>query len=198
MMAQWFKENWKVLDADENFSVSRYKLYDDRMRSASGKILARILLAEYLKCPIGDIRIKKGKYGKPIVDSACGQDILQYNVSHSGDMVALAFTKVRAVGIDIEEQKSIPEYRELAENFFTLEESSRIMKEKNIDLFFQYWTAKEAYVKALGLGLYKDFKSFYIEGQKVFDNGRLEDKWVILSAHKAEKYFISVAVEKGV
>lgn len=195
-MQQWILVNWNVMEPEDRTAVSKYRYYDDCMRSAAGRLLARTLLAEYSELPVNQIRVRREKYGKPIMESSLGRNLIKYSVSHSGEMVVLAFTKGGSIGIDIEEQKRIPEYKDLASNIFAPEESSRIIKSKNSGLFYTYWTAKEAYLKALGLGLSKSLKSFYIEGTKVIDNGQLKNCWKIIPIKSVNGYCISIAVER--
>lgn len=195
MLEQWLIKNWTVMGTEDRTAVSRYRFTDDRIRSAAGRILSRVLLAEYSGLPLSSIRIKREKYGKPVMDSNIGR-IIKHSVSHSGEVVALAFSRDGRIGIDVEEKREIPEYKDLARNFFTTGESIKIIKSENDDLFYEYWTAKEAYVKALGTGLSKSLKSFYIEGTYIFDHKKLQKDWVIFSVNKADGYSVSVAVEK--
>lgn len=195
IIKQWVLKNWSVMDTDDKTAVMRYQFTDDRLRSAAGRILSRILLAEYSGLPLNSIRIIREKYGKPVMDSEIGK-IIKHSISHSGEVVALAFSREGRIGIDVEEKRDIPEYRELARNFFTAGESNKIIISENNDLFYKYWTAKEAYTKALGTGLSKSLKSFYIEGTTIFDHKISQKDWEIFSVDRAEGYCVSVAVEK--
>ena len=62
----------------------------------------RQLLAGYLACPLGDLRFELGPLGKPRLLARNSTD-LRFNVSHSGELVQLAFSRRREVGVDVEQ-----------------------------------------------------------------------------------------------
>ena len=75
----------------------------------------------------------------------------------------LVFGRNVQVGVSVQVIKQIQEYQRLAENYFSPEEAAVVIRQNNIESFFEYWTAKEAYVKAIGCGFYKDFDSFSVK-----------------------------------
>ncbi|MCD6091871.1 MAG: 4'-phosphopantetheinyl transferase superfamily protein, partial [Bacteroidales bacterium] len=84
-----------------------------------------------------------------------------FNISHSGDYVVVAFSDC-AVGIDIEKNKG--DRLKVAKRFFTKEELEDLFAysgiEKQIDYFYQLWTLKESYMKAIGKGISMSLSSF--------------------------------------
>ncbi|MBM6804467.1 4'-phosphopantetheinyl transferase superfamily protein, partial [Mediterraneibacter glycyrrhizinilyticus] len=153
----WIVNHWSLLEKPDEIYVERFKVQEDRFRSAAGKIITKLLASKYLHIPLNCISIRTGNYGKPEIVLGKSPH-LAFSISHSGDYVVLAFGLKRVIGVDVEQVKELPEYLELAQHFFTQEESSEI---KEIRHFYNYWTAKEAYVKALGVGLQKPLDSFY-------------------------------------
>lgn len=172
-------ENWvqcykKILPQEEWQYVSRFISHEDCMRSAVGKVLIRKLLSQYMNISEETVVISKNRYGKPYVD---GTTPIHFNISHSGEIVMAAVSKEMVVGIDVEKISELPEYNLLTENFFALNEWRSIASAGSIELFYEYWTAKEAYVKAVGMGLSKALDSFEIIGKsKIIDSGQ-QVKW---------------------
>lgn len=173
-LEHWVRHYQKILSEEEREYVNHFNNHEDRMRSAVGKILIRKLLAQYMNISEETVVISKGRYGKPYIDNEVS---IQFNISHSGKMVLAAVSREIIVGIDIEKISQLPEYISLAEHYFTVNEWKNIAAADSIELFYDYWTAKEAYVKAVGMGLSKDFRSFWIIGSSVIDNSAQQIPW---------------------
>lgn len=108
----------------------------------------RVLLGHYLDLAPARVQIDLGPQGKPQVVG------LEFNLSHSGDLVAYAFGPV-AVGIDVEQRRSL-DAAALVKRFFAPEEWQawqELPVAERETAFFQAWTIKEAYLKAIGTGL---------------------------------------------
>ncbi len=84
------------------------------------------------------------KLGKPYLE---GFPDFQFNISHSGDLCAVAFADC-PVGVDIETHREVN--LKIAERYFSKREKDYV--NNNIS-FFYVWTRKEAYLKMLGIGL---------------------------------------------
>lgn len=115
-----------------------------------------------------------GKYGKPSNGEHGGPSIggeVDFNISHSGQMVACAIGKGSRVGIDIEK---VDERRHLLnfEGYFFEEEWERIMSSEDVyGAFYEYWTKKEAALKADGRGLSVSLKRVRVSGERVSIDG---------------------------
>lgn len=116
----------------------------------------RMLIGRYLVQPPQDIVFTYSKYGKPALPLLQDGSNLQFNVSHSGGLALLAFCWDAAVGIDVERKRPLPHSEQIAERFFS-EQENQIFKslpaEQRSPAFFNGWTRKEAYIKAIGEGL---------------------------------------------
>ncbi len=186
---------WNIIEDDEKSELLRYKNIEDCMRSLTGKILSRKLLSNYLGTSIQNIRIVKGKYGKPYMHSIQGYDEIRFSISHSNEFVVLAFTEFGSIGVDIEENKEFPQILRKLSNSEINEQTVLSNEDKfQNKIFYDEWTAKEAYVKALGLGLQKDLRTICIQGDKVFECGELMRSWKIISVNAVRGYSLSVAV----
>lgn len=193
-LLSWITYYEKIMSPQEQEYVSRFENYDDRMRSAAGKILTRKLLSHYMNISQEKIKVSKSKYGKPILENN-HEFSLNFNVSHSGKVVLVAMTRGRIVGIDVESQHSMPDYLSLAKNFFTDKEFEIISNVNNEELFLDYWTAKEAYVKAIGMGLNKELNSFEIRGNKIIDSEEEASKWIRRKVYMPEGYIANMVYE---
>lgn len=113
----------------------------------------RYLLGSYLDSHPASIRFIHGSRGKPALASAAA---LQFNITHSGALAAVALTTECPIGIDVELIRPVSDMERIAGCFFCMEEAEEIMslppKERD-RAFFRCWTRKEAYVKAIGYGL---------------------------------------------
>jgi 4'-phosphopantetheinyl transferase len=81
---------------------------------------------------------------------------VEFNLSHSGILALYAFTSGRPVGIDVELIRQIPDVNDLAERFFSPTEIASLrvlLLDRRSLAFLACWTRKEAFIKALGLGL---------------------------------------------
>jgi phosphopantetheine--protein transferase-like protein len=78
-----------------------------------------------------------------------------FNVSHSGEYVLVAARKGR-IGVDLEKIREVREMKKLVERYFHPEETAAWLdaaEGRKTDVFFRLWTAREAAMKCLGLGL---------------------------------------------
>jgi 4'-phosphopantetheinyl transferase len=95
-------------------------------------------------------------HGKPALADADTTGMLQFNLSHSGEIALYAVACERQIGIDIERLRPFSELEQIAKRFFSnreYEELRALSPSQQHDAFFRYWTLKEAYVKATGQGL---------------------------------------------
>ncbi|MFP4222159.1 MAG: 4'-phosphopantetheinyl transferase family protein [Phormidium sp.] len=144
-------EDESVLTGAERERARRYRRQEDRHRFVLTRSWLRRLLGVYLDQDPAGLRVETTPEGKPFL---AGFPVL-FNLSHSGDWALLGFCRDRPLGVDVEAHRSVP-VLSLARRFFqtsevaTLEGLPPAEQER---LFFEYWTAKEAYLKATGEGL---------------------------------------------
>lgn len=143
---------------DRRKKVDAFKLAKDRRLSLAAEVLLRHALksAGYDGTPSG---FKYGENGKPYLS---GTDI-HFNISHSGDFAVCAVSKAE-VGCDIEKEET-PNLK-VAKRFFSADEYVDIIAESTLkrqrELFFRYWTLKESFVKATGLGMKMPLDAFSV------------------------------------
>lgn len=121
--------------------------------------LLRRILADCLNTPPASLCFSRNAQGKPFLEHSD----LEFNVSHSRDRLLIAVTAGRAVGIDIEFRRGGLPMESIAKRWFAPEERLFFQSlEHPEEGFFEIWAKKEAFVKALGKGIYKDLKTFAV------------------------------------
>ncbi|MHA7059716.1 4'-phosphopantetheinyl transferase family protein [Aquimarina sp. M1] len=146
--------------------VYKYRRWQDRYNFLIGRLL--VYLGHYLFCgsPLEFNRFLKDPYGKPFLKDSS----MHFNISHSGNKVVCIFSK-QAIGIDIEEIQDI-EFS-LFENVFLDREMEQI-RDLGIAKFYEYWTKKEAIIKAIGKGMSISLLDINVENESTVYNN---DKW---------------------
>jgi len=146
-----------TLTAAELVRVRRYRFEEDRRRSIVARASLRLHLSRYSGEPAAGILIVGEAGEKP---QAPGTGI-QFNVSHAGDLVSLAFSAAAPVGVDIERVRPVRDAAGIAARFFSAAEQRVMASAVEAEgTFFQIWTAKEAVVKGTGQGLASDLGAF--------------------------------------
>jgi 4'-phosphopantetheinyl transferase len=145
-----------LLDCDELRRLHGFRFAEDRARFAVAHGLVRLILASYTGVEPGRLRFHLGPHGKPHLSLRLPAVPPQFNASHSGDLLLIAVSGGRPVGIDIERIRSDLDWRPLAERICTPRERAwlyRLPAAERVNAFFRCWVRKEAYVKLRGDGL---------------------------------------------
>lgn len=146
----------KLLGAHERDRASRFRFARDREQYVVAHGVQRWLLGHYTAQPAASLRFDFGPAGKPFLLPAMGSQAVEFNLSHSGDLVLLAVTESTPVGVDVERWSPEVEFAELIERFFSPNECVAfrgLPPEQHCAAFFACWARKEAYIKATGLGV---------------------------------------------
>jgi 4'-phosphopantetheinyl transferase len=143
-----------LLSDDERQREQRFYFDGDKERFVIGRALARLQLSRYLGGDPRDWALVTNRYGRPELAAPTIPPI-GFNVSHTPGLVACAVTATADVGVDVEfVNRRLTD--NIAERFFAPREVAdlRALDEAaQARVFFDYWTLKEAYIKARGLGL---------------------------------------------
>lgn len=142
-----------LLSAEERAHLGGYRFRDAAERYVITRSLVRAVLSERLGTSPRDIPVTRTDTGKPIV-----ADAVHFNVSHSGNLVLLAVSASRAVGVDVERKRSIPRVDAMAARWLSAGERAALdgILRDGIDrseAFLRVWSLKEARIKALGVGI---------------------------------------------
>jgi 4'-phosphopantetheinyl transferase len=155
MAASGFAKLRQILSPEEQERADRFHFEVDRRRSVIGRGYLRLLLGEILDLPANKLQFEYDEFGKPSLTPGQGLP-LQFNVSHSGDLILIAITVGRAVGVDVERIRTDLDPDSIAARFFSANECkilASLAGPVRYQAFFVCWTRKEAYLKARGIGL---------------------------------------------
>jgi 4'-phosphopantetheinyl transferase len=122
----------------------------------------RYLLGKYLQQEPVAIRFVAGAQGKPLLEEEAS---VEFNITHSGDLAAMAFSSRCPVGIDLERIRPFARLEQIARHFLSAEEASEITSLDGAEqrgAFYRCWTRKEAILKATGEGLSASLDSFRV------------------------------------
>ncbi len=139
--------------------IGRFRRWQDAQRTLFSQLLLRAVAAESLRISPEFLSFANEKQGKPVLASHAG---FHFNLSHSGSWVACA-SGDSPLGVDVEHLRPLdPDLLESvlsAEERLTMEACPAAGQARQ---FFLYWTVKESYGKALGLGLSLPFRSLTV------------------------------------
>ncbi len=196
-----------LLSSDEQTRAARFAFDRDRQRFTLSHGLLRIILAWHMGTEAPHLQFARGAHGKPTVSCAfAASQEIQFSLSHSGDYAVVAVATGRAVGVDLELRRPSVETLKLAQRFFAAGESQvmeKVQGEAQQRLFYQYWTAKEAYLKGRGVGLSLGLDRFEIlfdeqssaARVRLVDSGTLDLAWCVRSLPVPDHLAGALAVE---
>lgn len=185
-----------LLYSEEQARAKRFisDILTERYEIAQGAL--RVILAHYLGGRPEDIRYRFGPYKKPFLCESVSP--VQFNLSHSNDMVLIAVSTKDEVGVDVELMRK----NSLAESILTLgelEAFNSLPQERQEEAFYSAWTHKEALLKLLGTGLYRDMKQLEVPLYPVTDRYTLfvdEKQCSLKSFYVGTNYIGAVASYK--
>ena len=179
-----------MLSESERQRASRFTFERDRKRFVAARATLRRLLATRLGVRPEEIELVYGKYGKPALGGRFAGSELRFNVSHCDDLAVYAFASGREVGVDVEAVRWFADADDVAARFFSQTENDAYASLDSLDKpsgFFNCWTRKEAFIKAIGDGLNHPLQSF---------DARRISGWEIESFVPAPGFIAAVATEK--
>jgi 4'-phosphopantetheinyl transferase len=157
------ERTYSMLAEPEKQRAERYRFPRLRDSFVLSRGALRRLIAGYADTSPERIEFAYGSHGKPSL--AAPESRLSFNLSHSGDLAAYAFTVDGELGIDIEHASRTLDFEGLASRFFGREECQDLVslpEASRAEAFFRCWVRKESYIKALGGGLSIPLDSFRV------------------------------------
>ncbi len=152
----------RLLSDEERAREARYLFERNRHEHRVAHAMVRLMLSRVAGVDPLAWRFVAGERGKPhIAEPACD---LRFNLSHTDGMVALLLSEGADVGVDVENTARRSDTVAIADRFFAAPEVSELRAlpaAAQRDRFFEYWTLKEAYIKARGLGLALPLGAFW-------------------------------------
>lgn len=194
-----------LLSDDERRRAASYLRDEDRMRFIIGRAGLRMVLASYLGVDARSLSFAARSNGKPILTAPAATSV-QFSISHSGGLVACAVGCEREIGIDVE---YTPRLRALADDahvFLSAVEEhalTGVVGPQREQRLSEYWTLKEAFLKATGEGLRSDLRRLTFEigpdlSCRCATVGRPDaQNWEFRLLRPVTEYTIAVCVERG-
>ena len=145
-----------LLSEEEHARMARLVFDRDRRAFLLTRALVRTTLSRYAAISPADWQFIANVHGRPeILDRPSGVPDLRFNISHTDGLIACAVTIGREVGVDIEHIGRHLSHDVAGRHFAPGEvtDLKRLPEEDPRRVFFDYWTLKEAYIKARGFGL---------------------------------------------
>ncbi len=153
----------ETLSADEKARARRFHFERDKRRLVARRGTLRAILGFYLAVDPNRLRFCYGRHGKSGLADGVSGGVIQFNVCSSDGVAVYAFTRIRKIGVDIEHVHDMPEMDGLAAQFFSEREYDtfrRLPKGVRKKAFYNCWTRKGAFIKAIGTGFHHPLKSF--------------------------------------
>jgi len=148
--------DWESLSAAERARAAGFAFEADRARFVAGRAVLRRILATILDADAAALSLSQGRFGKPYLMNGGAPHPLRFNLSHSGNLVAVACCWEREVGIDIQHRREIAEPELDVLIGFALDGEGAGLEalphSRRLDEFYRRWTRREAALKAKGFG----------------------------------------------
>lgn len=152
---------WASLSDDERDRAERMKDAGTRRRFVTARACLRSALERLTHVAAREIRFDYGRRGKPLLPGGPS-----FSLSHSGERVLIAVSARGRVGVDVERIRPVRRLEALAARWLAPGERAWLAAagEGGVEAaFFDVWTRKEAFAKALGSGLATPFRSFSVD-----------------------------------
>ena len=194
----------RPLSSDEWERANRFRFDKHRRQYVVGRGALRTLVAAYTGTRPERVQFRYGDRGKPYLADPAGD--LELNLSNSDEMALVGFVRGVEIGVDIEFLKPMPDCEQISERFFSESERAVLRAQpadRKEEAFFNCWTRKEAYLKAVGTGLAVPLDSFDVtlapgEPPRMLTlegNAERAARWYFEHFRPAENYIGALAIE---
>ena len=189
------------LAAPERGRYQRFQRSEDRQMFLLGRVMARALVGAALDLPPAAWPWREGPRGRPEI--ALAGTALHFNLAHSAGLVVCGLAAGREIGIDVEDLHRRRVEPAVVRRYCAPEEIADIEAQGDgwHDRFLHYWTLKEAYLKARGLGISVRLEEvgFRLHGPSVeiAFGGALagsDRRWTFELARPTVRHLVAVAV----
>ncbi len=155
----------QLLSADEQERHKRFHFDIHRKLYLVSHALVRTTLSRYADVAAGDWIFSEGEFGRPEVSTACDAPPLRFNLSHTEGLAACIVCLDSDCGVDVERLNRVKDLAGVAKRVLTPPELEDLLGRSGDSLegrFVDYWTLKEAYMKARGKGFQLPPRTFTI------------------------------------
>jgi len=196
-----------VLSNDEQQRWRRFQRTSDQDLFAWAHVSLRRVLSRYVLVDPRDWEFREGPHGRPEITSVLGTDLC-FNLSHTEGMMAIIVNRSFDAGVDVEKVGRVANIESVARTSFS-DAEQRLVQDappsERAAKFVEIWTLKEAYLKAQGLGISVDLKSFSFDpndpaevrlshhGGDSSRHGNAPENWFFEIFTKASNHVVAVA-----
>lgn len=196
------------LNPQELQQEPRFYFAKDRRRYLVTRALVRTVLSRYAPLSPEAWAFSTNAYGRPEIANAEVRDLqLSFNISHTHSLIVLGVTKQRALGVDVENVRTRTVSIDIADRFFAPDEVAALATvppDQQQDRFFEYWTFKESYIKARGMGLSLPLDKFsfqypHARGVNIAIHPELADdaaRWEFWQFRPTAEYLVAICAER--
>ena len=199
------QEYQSLLSSDEQERYRRFHFDRDRHHYLVAHALLRKALSAYVDVDPSAWQFSQNKHGRPEISGPDIEPLLRFNLTHTNGLVACVVTLESDCGIDVERLSARGNLMGIAEKMFAASEQQDLMNldgQAFLDRFFTYWTLREAYCKALGVGIAwsKSNYGFVEKGSErwgiCFDalSNEESDHWQFALTRPTSEHLLAVAV----
>jgi len=192
------------LTDEEEKKIMKFIFEKDRKCHMISRSVLKDILSRYLSIKAEDVIFTYNDYGKPFLGNKINNAEINFNLSHSGDMIIYAFSTGRSIGVDVQEIRNMDSTDDIFKRYFSDYENSifdTLPVELKTGAFYSCWTRKEAYVKAHGSGLSFPLDKFSVSFLPGKDAELLHDEfndvsgWTLKEIFSSPDYTAALAVE---
>jgi 4'-phosphopantetheinyl transferase len=189
-----------LLSADEQQRAARFAFERDRCAFVTARAAVRREIGAVLGLAPARVSLLRDANGRPHLAPEYGST-LDFNLSHSGQRVAIAFASGRRVGVDIEWHDRKATLRDLVPQVMGAREAALLQALPDAEFrrrFFEFWTRKESIVKAIGVGISYPLTEIDIPTLPVQGPVRIAtdppSAWMLHTSAPDDEYTLSVAL----
>lgn len=195
-----------LLTGDELSQMSRFYYARHRRQYLVTRVLIRTCLSEYHPVDPSLWQFGTNGYGKPVIKHPELESPVRFNLSHCKGLILCGIARDFDIGVDVEDgQRSTRAALNRLSSYFSAEETAELNAlhpEQQKQRFFDYWTLKESYIKARGMGLAIPLRKFSFQFHENKLSGfsthpELQDNaanWQFWRIAIAQRYQVAVAI----
>ncbi len=197
-----------LLTEEEHDRRRRFHFERDRHSFLVTRSLVRTVLSRYAAAPPSAWTFVPNRYGRPEIAGPAGVPPLRFNVSHTNGLVVCLVALDREVGVDVEPADRKAPGLSLAERYFAPAEVAALRRLPPSEFgraFLDFWTLKEAYIKARGMGLALPLSDFAFhlnpdESVRITFTRNIDDDpatWHFLRFELRRRHKVAVALRRS-
>lgn len=193
-----------MLDSTELARLDRFLVADARDQFLVARALLRCTLSRYANVRCEQWAFGTNAHGKPFIRNPVAGTHLRFNLSHTAGLVACAVTRDHEIGIDVEHVHRNVDWTALGPKVLAPSElaflrSAPVAEQRRH--FFSFWTLKESYIKACGMGLAIPLDAFAFDLESATPRIAFSDRcpdapdrWTFLQSDPTPEHRLALAV----